>query len=374
MGKTFSTGLLTNGIWQDASNNIGIGGSPSGSYKLEVTGTGRFSGSVGIGTTAALTSKFTVFSPDASTSWDSTSPLATISNLDQTNGQAFALLVRGGALDANCNIFEVQDYSASSKLVVKGTGNVGIGTTTPSYKLDVVSLGSPSARVRNGDLGGTATLLLETANNFSGTCQTYIQCIGSTGTGLSTLTFGTAGASGDSTATERMRINSDGSIEMQGTNSSAKFKFWRNYSNNQPGLAVYNTSNTEIFYFNGNTGDLGITGQGYKPGGGSWANSSDIRLKENVKTIENALDKVMQLRGVTFDWKQGYTENGKKESGGFIADEVMEVFPDWVSETNTTEAQKEIVNDEKIKSLSLPFSFDALLVEAIKELSNKTKI
>ncbi len=42
MGKTFSTGLLTNGIWQDASNNIGIGAAPSGSYKLEVTGTGRF--------------------------------------------------------------------------------------------------------------------------------------------------------------------------------------------------------------------------------------------------------------------------------------------------------------------------------------------
>lgn len=43
MGKTFSTGLLTNGLWQDASNNIGIGGSPSGSYKLEVTGTAKVS-------------------------------------------------------------------------------------------------------------------------------------------------------------------------------------------------------------------------------------------------------------------------------------------------------------------------------------------
>ncbi|MFY7886607.1 MAG: hypothetical protein ACOVOV_17370, partial [Dolichospermum sp.] len=49
MGKTFSTGLLTNGIWQDASNNIGIGGSPSGSYKFEVTGVSRFTSNVGIG-------------------------------------------------------------------------------------------------------------------------------------------------------------------------------------------------------------------------------------------------------------------------------------------------------------------------------------
>ena len=53
MGKTFSTGLLTNGIWQDASNNIGIGGSPSGSYKLEVTGTSRVSGNLQLGSTTA---------------------------------------------------------------------------------------------------------------------------------------------------------------------------------------------------------------------------------------------------------------------------------------------------------------------------------
>lgn len=43
MGKTFSTGLLTNGLWQDASNNIGIGAAPSGTYKLEVTGTAKVS-------------------------------------------------------------------------------------------------------------------------------------------------------------------------------------------------------------------------------------------------------------------------------------------------------------------------------------------
>jgi hypothetical protein len=44
MGKTQNTGNLTNAIGQDASNNIGIGGAPSGSFKFEVTGTGRFTG------------------------------------------------------------------------------------------------------------------------------------------------------------------------------------------------------------------------------------------------------------------------------------------------------------------------------------------
>jgi hypothetical protein len=59
MGNTFKTGNYVNAIFQDASNNIGIGAAPSGTYKLEVTGTAKVStsayfaiasGSVGIGT------------------------------------------------------------------------------------------------------------------------------------------------------------------------------------------------------------------------------------------------------------------------------------------------------------------------------------
>jgi hypothetical protein len=59
MGKTQNTGNLTNAISQDASNNIGIGGAPSGSFKFEVTGTGRFSGAL-TGTSASFsaTSQF----------------------------------------------------------------------------------------------------------------------------------------------------------------------------------------------------------------------------------------------------------------------------------------------------------------------------
>ena len=44
MGLTQKLGTIPLAILTDASNNVGIGGSPSGSYKLEVTGGGRFSG------------------------------------------------------------------------------------------------------------------------------------------------------------------------------------------------------------------------------------------------------------------------------------------------------------------------------------------
>ena len=69
MGKTRDTGFLTNGLWQDASNNIGIGAAASGSYKLQVTGTSNFTSTIngaGVslsdtlnGTTANFTSSVT---------------------------------------------------------------------------------------------------------------------------------------------------------------------------------------------------------------------------------------------------------------------------------------------------------------------------
>lgn len=51
MGKTQNTGNLTNAISQDASNNIGIGGAPSGSFKFEVIGTAKVSGQLTLGST-----------------------------------------------------------------------------------------------------------------------------------------------------------------------------------------------------------------------------------------------------------------------------------------------------------------------------------
>jgi hypothetical protein len=46
MGKTFSTGLLTNGLWQDSSNNIGIGAAANASFKLQVTGATNLTGAL----------------------------------------------------------------------------------------------------------------------------------------------------------------------------------------------------------------------------------------------------------------------------------------------------------------------------------------
>ena len=47
---------------------------------------------------------------------------------------------------------------------------------------------------------------------------------------------------------------------------------------------------------------LEVNGSAGKPGGGSWSISSDRRLKKNVAGLQGSLDKLMQLRGVTYEY------------------------------------------------------------------------
>jgi hypothetical protein len=89
--------------------------------------------------------------------------------------------------------------------------------------------------------------------------------------------------------------------------------------------------------------------------------SSDIRLKENIIPIENALSKVESISGNTYDWKEGFDEihSHKGNDVGVIAQEIEEILPQIV--TNRDNGYK-AVQYEKI----IP-----LLIEAIKELSSK---
>ena len=254
----------------------------------------------------------------------------------------------------------------TERMRVDSSGNVGIGVT-PTYALDVANSSSPSLRVRNGALGGTATLLLETANDFSGTCQTYIKCIGTTSNGQSTLTFGTAGASGDATATERMRLTSAGRLGI-GTNSPGDYVL--NVTSNSTNNATYphqiaifgnsasgagrgylyigssagidwlvgkDTSNAGDYRFNlslytGEQRMILYTNGNYSFAG---SNVSDIRLKSNINTLSlNALDKISQFV------PKSYTMNDHPDQirYGFIAQEIKEITPDLIS---GTEGEKE---------------------------------
>jgi hypothetical protein len=115
---------------------------------------------------------------------------------------------------------------------------------------------------------------------------------------------------------------------------------------------------------------LEVDGSAGKPGGGSWADSSDERLKKDIAELDGreALDKISQLRGVTFYWiNPGVHSEGLHAS--VLAQDLEVVFPDWVGEVEPKGEDKCLVpQGEKIKTISFPHDFNAYLIEAIKEL------
>lgn len=87
-------------------------------------------------------------------------------------------------------------------------------------------------------------------------------------------------------------------------------------------------------------------------------NTSDLAFKENVNEISNALKKILDLKGVTYQWKDR-TAGGDDIRFGFIAQEVEKVEPNLVF-TNKVDNYKGIHIDGII----------SLLVEAVKEIIN----
>lgn len=147
----------------------------------------------------------------------------------------------------------------------------------------------------------------------------------------------------------------------------------RGHSNSVSGIGVYGafvggnlpTSIGWAVYANGWAG--GITG---------WLNVSDEKLKTNVKTIPHALDKVMNMRGVEYNFKSeefSYLHLSNERQVGFIAQELEKVLPSAVQDKAipydsdpVTEGFTSRKGSLSVKAVSYT-DVIPVLVEAIKE-------
>ena len=125
-----------------------------------------------------------------------------------------------------------------------------------------------------------------------------------------------------SSADRGMRLhtnNSDAFFDFQGVTSDSLF--FRDYDGSG-GIHVRH----QFVISNGNIVAAGAVTQNGSP--------SDIKYKENIKTISNGIDKIEKLNPVEFDWndKSDAHKIGKKEDAGFIAQEVQKVLPNLVNE------------------------------------------
>jgi len=179
------------------------------------------------------------------------------------------------ATSDNSGVLALQT-AGTTAITVDASQRVGIGTTSPSNILDIVSASNPTIRIT------------DTTNN----CYTELNA---------TDTVGYVGTASNhafaftTNNTERMRIDSSGNLLIGYTSSNGSYKL-------QVNSQIFATSNTIA--------------------------TSDARYKENVEELSGALDIVKSLRPVSFDWKVHPIHNfdTKTKTVGFLAQDVQQTL------------------------------------------------
>ena len=205
------------------------------------------------------------------------------------------------------------------------SGNLGIGTT-PDEKLDV------QGKILVGDyfkLGSTATYMGQIGLNRN-------------------------------IDTGALYNPSYGAYQIQNYLGDLQFQI---YNSSGSGVCTHEFFNSGDVFFDGDVG-IGDTSPSYEldvdgtiRATGDVIAYSDKRVKENIKTIDNALNKVDKLRGVEFN-KIGED----KKSIGVIAQEIEKVIPEVVRE-----------DDKGMKSVAYG-NITGVLIEAIKELKAEIEV
>jgi hypothetical protein len=263
--------------------------------------------------------------------------------LSDVDGSASTPAIRG--TDTNTGIFfPAADTIAfaeggAESMRIDSSGNVGIGTSSPSAKLSIA--GSTASDYTTGmtfsKSGGNTYAIAPDANDL------FVRSV-TGGTEVCRFTYGgnllVGTTNSSNTAGSGVKLVPDPTFgaticTVVGSATSGSFS----------GFNLYSTgSGSQRFY-----ADYGGTLHAVST---SIAAISDQSLKENVVNIEPSLDKVMSLRPVRFDWKEEM-QIEQKQIQGFIAQEVESVLPDLVYgyQYNDTETKKSIKMGDMIPTL-----------------------
>ena len=268
--------------------------------------------------------------------------------------------------------------NATEKMRITASGDVGIGST-PTEKLEI-NLGTDKIVQFTGGIGQVGNVAGMFAVN---TAKSEIADFGVMG---NTLKFASGTALGGA---EAMRLDTNqrlliGQTTTSATEASGKLCVSAAISGGGQGVITGNDTSSNDFgcglvvnkasstttssarfiqFYANNFGQPmgGIVGNGTE--NAQLATMSDKRYKKNIKPLSGILEKVNKLKTISFDWKH------KDESvkAGFIAQNVQEIFPEYVVDN--------IGNDEQNKIMGttggMSAGYIAILTAAIQELSVK---
>ena len=365
--QTFSGGanFSGSGIW-NASGNVGIG-TTGPSEKLSVAGnisidTGNTAGVIHRGTVSG--SNGLQLSGNSNAAVNDTYPGASLliggGALTDTYEGNIDLTAYGGVQNSpNRNVIRFNRRTGvnavSESMRVDGSGNVGIGTASPGTKLHIyaknnegILIGTPyydSENTRknsidflawrdswNGDLRYIGASI--TAQRVWTCCGGW-PAAGYAGIAHTDLTFSTRDSSDAAVPpAERMRITNTGTV---GIGTSA------------PGYTLH---------VNGSVA-----------GTSAYVNTSDRRLKKDIRPITGALEKTMSLQGIMFNWDTARNPGLKADDRthlGFIAQDIEKILPQVVSTAGDKMQTKSIAYGDVVPVLAEAIKEQQREIEALK--------
>jgi len=375
LGSRDATGVLqlgNNGVNEIVAGNSGVGGS----FRFVVNNTAAFpavpngteamrilvSGNVGIGTTTPQAPLHVQAAAVGSTGEaiaqfgvsDATSGFLTISNGSSANGEIFPVItgrgnLTGGSLllyangvsgqDTGTNplmmfrsainsgvvstrpLFQWQQGDGTPEMTMDKNGNVGIGTTSPALGgdarvLTIEGAGQTQLELsRTGDVAddaGIGGVSFHMSKGGNGKLAQVLARASGTAEDAAHLTFWTKNSGGS--ITEKMRITDTGNVGIGTTSPDMLLSVG---SATPVGSVAHFENSTGSCYINPTTTSLSCT--------------SDIRLKSNFAAISTttALAGIEALSPTFYNWNAEIA--GAPQHAGFIAQQVLPIFPDLVS-------------------------------------------
>ena len=199
--------------------------------------------------------------------------------------------------------------------VVGPDGNVGMGVTNPTKKLDV----GGDVKIRGANVSLGADNGFEFRRTASGSSRFYH--------------YGT------------------GQYQFRAENNT-DITFWTR------------AINRGAFKANGR---FEVYSGAYKPGGGNWAALSDENLKTNIVEFTDGLNEIMKIEPVTYNYNEKTNFDQSEKHVGIVAQDIQKIAPYMVSDFDLVEHTEETVNKKGTFKSVDPSAFTYMLINAVKE-------
>ena len=310
------------------------------------------------------------FAGDGSALTDvSVAGIVTTGTSDFTNITVSGVSTFTGAIDANGSLdvdghTELDDVNVSGAITATTfTGNLA-GTVNTAAQPNITSLGTIASLVASTAKVSDLTVNRVVTVGTSGELQDSAN-LGYDGTKLTTNGLNVSGNILAPNAGNFVAIGTESALgagtdrlALLGSSTDSGVRIWCSASVHKATavpLQVATSTGSELFrvHADGNIGVGSAAPSAKIDVAGTvkatdFDSTSDIRLKTNVQVIENPLAKVIQIEGVSFNWKEN-----NKPALGVIADQVQEILP-------------ELVHGDNPKTVNYN-GLIGLLIEAVKE-------